>query len=233
LIRFSNFVIRIFHLPQMNLRHWIKDPFPGLSHWAGMVLSIAGLVVLLVLSAGRPWQVVGCAIYGTSLILLYLASALAHTIHGSARLDDLLTRLDCMAIFLLIAGTYTPLCLVTLRGPWGWAMFGAEWGMAALGISILALGRGESKAARTILYLCMAWVVALVAVVPILRVLPPAAISWLAIGGVIYSVGAVVFVLDRPHLWPRRFMAHDLWHVLVLAGSGCHFFVIARFVAAA
>ncbi|HEY8749379.1 MAG TPA: hemolysin III family protein [Tepidisphaeraceae bacterium] len=217
----------------MNLRRCIKDPFPGLSHWVGMLLSVAGLVVLIILSAGRPWHVWGCAIYGASLILLYLASALAHTINGSSRLDDLLTRLDCMAIFLLIAGTYTPLCLVTLRGPWGWGMLAAEWIMAAVGIGTLAVGRGDSKLARTILYLCMAWVVALVAIVPIWRVLPGEAINWLLAGGIIYSVGAVVFILDRPHRWPRWFMAHDLWHVLVLAGSACHYVLIARFVAAA
>ena len=217
----------------MTFLRRIKDPYPGLSHWLGMVLSVAGLVVLLVLSAGRPWRIVGCAIYGASLILLYLASALAHTIRGSEKLDDFLTRLDCMAIFLLIAGTYTPLCLVTFRGPWGWSMLGAEWGMALLGIALLAVGRVESKAIRTILYLCMAWVVALVAVVPIVRTLPPVAVQWLFAGGVIYSVGAVVFILDRPHLWPRRFMAHDLWHTLVLAGSACHYVVIARFVAGA
>ena len=214
------------------LHRRIKDPFPGLSHWAGMVLAIAGLVVLLVLSAGRPWRIVGCAIYGASLILLYLASALAHTIRGSEKLDGLLTRLDCMAIFLLIAGTYTPLCLVTFRGPWGWSMLGAEWGMAALGIALVAFGRGDSKLPRTILYLTMAWIVAIVAVEPIWRLLPAPAIQWLFAGGVIYSVGAVIFVLDRPHLWPRRFMAHDLWHTLVLAGSACHYIVIARFVAA-
>jgi hemolysin III len=197
-----------------------------------MVFSIAGLVVLLVLSGGRPWHVVGCAIYGASLILLYLASALAHTVRGSERVDDLLTRLDCMAIFLLIAGTYTPLCLVTFRGPWGWGMLAAEWGMAAVGIGLLARGRGDAKLPRTILYLVMAWVVALVAVVPISRTLPGPAIEWLFAGGAIYSIGAVIFVLDRPHLWPRRFMAHDLWHTLVLAGSACHYVVIARFVAA-
>ena len=217
----------------MNLRRWIKDPFPGLSHWAGMLLSIGGLITLLVLARGRPWYVASCAIYGTSLILLYLASALAHTVHCSPELEDRLTRLDCMAIFLLIAGTYTPLCLVTLRGPWGWGMLAAEWGMAAAGIGTLAVGKADSKLTRTILYLCMAWVVALVAIVPIWRVLPLAALEWLLAGGLIYSVGAVVFILDRPHLWPRRFMAHDLWHVMVIAGSACHYVLVARFVAAA
>ena len=215
------------------LRRAVKDPFPGLSHLAGMLLSIAGLIVLLALSHGRPWQVAGCAIYGASLILLYLASTLAHSIRASPPLEEILTRFDCMAIFLLIAGTYTPLCLVTLRGPWGWGMLIAEWTMAAMGIAIVATRCFDSRWPRTLLYLFMAWVVALVAVVPIIHVLPVPALGWLLAGGVIYSIGAVVFALDRPHLWPGRFVAHDLWHVLVILGSFCHFIVIARFVAAA
>ena len=211
----------------------IKDPFPGLSHWAGAALSIAGLVVLLTLAAGHSWRIVGCAIYGATLIVLYAASALAHTIHCSPRASDRLTRFDYMAIFLLIAGTYTPLCLVSLRGPWGWGMLAAEWTMAGVGICLVAAGRGSSNWPRTLLYLFMAWVVALVAIGPMSRALPPAALTWLLIGGAVYSLGALVFALDRPHLWPGRFVAHDLWHVLVLLGSGCHFFVILRFVAAA
>jgi hemolysin III len=213
------------------IRRLVKDPFPGLSHWLGVALSILGLIALLALARGRPWQVIGFAIYGGSLILLYLASALAHTIHCSPRAADRLTRLDYMAIFLLIAGTYTPLCLVTLRGPWGWGMLAAEWSMAAAGIATVALGRGNSTWPRTILYLFMAWVVALVAIVPISQTLPRPALEGLLAGGAVYSLGAVVFATDRPHLWPGRFAAHDLWHVLVLLGSACHFLVIFRFVA--
>jgi hemolysin III len=110
-------------------------------------------------------------------------------------------------------------------------MLGAEWTMAAAGILTVAR-RFDSKWPRTLLYLFMAWVVALVAIVPICRMLPAAALQWLLAGGIIYSVGAVVFALDRPHIWPNRFVAHDLWHVLVLLGSACHFVLIARFVAA-
>jgi len=218
--------------PSSLIRRCIKDPFPGLSHWVGAGLSVAGLVFLLTLSAGEAWRVVGCAIYGGTLIVLYAASALAHTIRCSPQASDRLTRFDYVAIFLLIAGTYTPLCLVNLRGPWGWGMLAAEWGMAALGIILVATGKGSSNWPRTVLYLFMAWVVALVAIAPMSRALPAAALAWLLIGGGVYSLGAIVFALDRPHLWPGRFVAHDLWHVSVLLGSGCHFFVILRFVAA-
>lgn len=210
----------------------IKDPFPGLSHWLGLLLSVNGLIALLVLSRGRGWHLAGCAIYGSSLVLLYFASALAHTVRCAPHVEDRLTRFDCMAIFLLIAGTYTPLCLVALRGRWGWSMLIAEWTMAILGIALVSKGHINSKWPRAILYLLMAWAVALVAIMPIWRTLSAPALEWLVAGGVIYSVGAVIFALDRPHLWPGRFMAHDLWHVMVILGSACHFVVIARVVAA-
>ena len=215
-----------------SVRCWIKDPFPGLSHWLGVGLSLAGLVTLLVLARGRPMHVVGFAVYGVSLVLLYLASALAHSVHCSPRNAERLDRLDYMAIFLLIAGTYTPLCLVPLHGPWGWALLVAVWLMAALGITTTLLARRSRTWPRVTLYLCMGWL-AVVAAGELPRVLSPAAISWLLAGGVIYSLGAVVFVTDRPHLWPGRFAAHDLWHVMVLAGSACHFMVMLTLAAPA
>jgi hemolysin III len=198
-----------------------------------MGLSIVGLVALLLAAAGRPWYVVGLSIYGGSLVVLYLASALLHTVHCSPAVEDRLERFDFVAIFLLIAGTYTPLCLVTLRGPWGWSVLGAEWGMAAIGITATLLGQRWPRWLRTSLYALMAWAVALVAIGPLYHAVSSAGIEWLLAGGVIYSVGAVIFATNRPHLWPNRFMAHDLWHCLVLAGSACHFVLIFRFVAMA
>jgi hemolysin III len=105
-----------------RIARFIKDPYCGLSHWVGSLLSIVGLVVLLILADGRPWHVVGFALYGASLIVLYTASALAHSIHCSPETESRLDRFDFAAIFLLIAGTYTPLCLISLRGPWGWTL---------------------------------------------------------------------------------------------------------------
>lgn len=215
------------------IRRCVKDPIPALSHWAGALLALCGTIGLLVLARGRMWHVLGLGVYGLTLVLLYVASGVAHTIRCSAEGEERLTRLDYMAIFLLIAGTYTPLCLVTMRGPWGWGMLAAEWLMAAAGILLITCGRGNATWPRTILYLVMAWIVALVCISPISHALPADALGWLLIGGAIYSVGAIIFATDHPHLWPGRFVAHDLWHLLVLAGSACHFFVIYRFVAAA
>ena len=207
-----------------------KEPFPGISHFVGALLSVAALVALLVRAEGRVWHVVGFAIYGTSLILLYAASALAHSIHCSPKIDERLTRLDYSAIFLLIAGTYTPICLVPLRGAWGWALLAAIWSLAAVGIWSVWVWRNRRTWARTLIYICMGWL-AILAVGEIVRVFTPAALAWLVAGGVVYSAGAVVFVTDRPHLWPGRFMAHDLWHTMVLAGSAFHFMVMLDFVA--
>jgi hemolysin III len=214
----------------MALDRWIKDPFCGISHWVGAGLSLAGLITLLALSHGPGWHAAVLAIYGTSLILLYVCSALAHSVRCSRPADDRLTRLDYATIFLLIAGTYTPVCTIALGGPWGWGVAIGEWVLAAVGVPLVLLGRAQSNVLRTILYLCMGWL-GLIAAVPLLRTFPAGAIAWLLAGGAAYSIGAIIFVVDRPHLWPGRFHAHDLWHTLVLAGSACHFILILLFVA--
>ncbi|MDB5302157.1 MAG: channel protein hemolysin family [Phycisphaerales bacterium] len=213
-----------------DFRRWIKDPFPGLSHFFGALLAVAGLVVLLVVAAGRPWQIVSFSIYGTTLILLYLASGLAHCVYCSPRVEKWLDRFDYIGIYLLIAGTYTPICLITLRGPWGWTILGVEWGMALIGITIVLTGLDYSKPLRTGIYVAMGWM-ALIAAIPTLHALPTTALLWLFGGGAAYSIGAIIFVTDRPHLWPGWFNAHDLWHCLVLTGSACHFIVMVFFVA--
>ncbi|HEX4795409.1 MAG TPA: hemolysin III family protein [Humisphaera sp.] len=216
----------------MHLSRWIKDPFCGLSHWFGAGLSVAGLVFLLLISKGPGWHAAVLALYGTSLIVLYVSSALAHSVKCSQRLEDRLTRLDYAAIFLLIAGTYTPVCTIAVGGAWGWGIVIGEWTLAAIGIPLVLLGRGTSNLARTILYLCMGWL-GVFAAVPVLHALSMSGILWLLAGGAAYSIGAVIFVTDRPNLWPGRFHAHDLWHSLVLVGSVCHFILILSFVASA
>ena len=214
----------------MAIKRWIKDPFCGISHWLGAALSLAGLITLLAMSRGPGWHAAVLAVYGASLIILYVSSALAHSVRCSDRGDDRLTRLDYAAIFLLIAGTYTPVCTIAVGGPWGWSVAIGEWILAAVGVPLVLLGRARSNLLRTILYLCMGWL-GLIAAVPVLRAFPAGAIAWLLAGGAAYSIGAIIFITDRPHLWPGRFHAHDLWHTLVLAGSACHFILILLFVA--
>jgi hemolysin III len=212
-----------------GINRWIKEPYCGLSHAFGAVLALAGLVVLLVIAGGGPWQRAGFAVYGTSMVLLFTASALTHSLHCSARTGSWLDQFDYCAIFLLIAGSYTPICLGPLRGPWGWTLLGLEWGLAAAGIASTLVLRERAAWVRLSLYIVMGWL-AFVAIGPLARALPPAALAWLVGGGVVYTVGAVVFATERPRLWPGRFGSHDLWHTLVLLGAGCHFVAIARYM---
>ena len=212
------------------MRSWLpKEPFCGLSHLLGAVLSAAGLIALLGLSWGKPWHRVAFSIYGASLILLYTASALLHSLPASPQRVEKLLAFDQVAIFFLIAGTYTPLCLVMLRGPWGWALLGVVWSLAVAGAAIRLFGRGVPLWLPQLLYLVMGWLCVL-AYQPLARALSLPAFGWLLAGGMIYSVGAVVYTTERPRLWPGRFGSHDLWHILVLAGSICHFIFMAAFV---
>ena len=202
---------------------FLKHPFSGLSHAAGAVLAIAGLVFLIIQSHGDPWRITSFAVYGATLILLYVASALYHLLPVGPRATDALFGLDRAAIYALIAGTYTPVCLLALPGAWGWSLFGVVWGLAITGILIDVISRRRTPDwLQALLYLATGWL-ALVAIGPLLRSLPWPALACLAGGSLVYTVGAVICVRERPHLRPGVFGAHDLWHVLVLAGSACHF----------
>jgi hemolysin III len=206
----------------LPVRKWIKEPFPGLSHFFGAALSILAMIVLLEASAGKPSRILAFLIYGSCMFILYMASGLTHSVYCSPETGKWLDRFDYMGIYLLIAGTYTPVCLIAMKGIWGWGILSAEWVMAAIGIAAVFFGGGMSNALRAALYVAMGWL-AVVAAVPVLHQLTTPALLWMLGGGVLYSVGAVVFVRNRPNLWPGRFCAHDLWHCMVLGGSGCHF----------
>ncbi|MGO8672040.1 MAG: PAQR family membrane homeostasis protein TrhA [Capsulimonadaceae bacterium] len=206
-------------------RRGISEPFSAISHMVGAALSIAALVVLVVLAHGRPWQVVSFAIYGSTLILLYTASALHHSIRHVEGLE----RLDHAMIYLLIAGSYTPICLIILRGGWGWSIFGVEWGLAITGTCLSLSLKLVPDAIRLGLYIAMGWLIT-IAIVPLRGILTEAEWHWLIAGGVTYTLGAVVFATNWPHIAPGKFHAHDLWHCMVLGGSYCHFMMMLLFV---
>lgn len=211
-------------------RFWIREPFCGLSHLLGAVASVIGCLFLLHRSAGQPVYITaGCLLYGVSLIALYTASGLYHSVWGTPRTMALLQRLDHSAIFLLIAGTFAPLCLITLHGPLGWLLLTVEYMLTLVGV-VLVLGRLRfPHALRVATYLVMGWLSVLV-FGPLQAALPAVGMVLYVAGGLFYSVGTVIFALDRPHLLPGRFSAHDLWHLFVLAGSACHFALISVYV---
>ena len=202
------------------------ERFNGYSHLAGALLAVAGTSVLVLLAAlrGDPWRIVSFSIYGATLCLLYISSTLYHSLRGRAK--GVFRKLDHCAIYLIIAGTYTPFALVTLNGPWGWSIFGAIWGLAAAGIAQeLWLKASGTRLVSLAIYLSMGWL-ALVALVPLTRALSWDGMAWLAAGGIAYTGGIVFYVYDeRFRHW------HGLWHLCVLAGSAAHYVAILRFVA--
>jgi len=195
------------------------------THLMGAVLAAAGAAVLVVLAArlGDPWKIVSFSIYGFMLFALYALSTLYHSTRG--KLKRVLRKLDHCSIYLLIAGTYTPFTLVTLRGAWGWSLFGAIWGLAALGIAQEAwLGKG-ARIFSLVIYVLMGWL-SMIAVQPLIAALTPAGFAWLAAGGLFYTGGMVFYALDE-----KLRHGHGIWHLFVLAGSASHYLAILLYVA--
>ncbi len=197
----------------------------SLTHGAGALLAVAGLVPLALTATaeGGARRIVGCCVFGVTLVLLYATSTLYHAL-THARAKRVLRALDHSAIFLLIAGTYTPFTLVSLRGPWGWSIFGVVWGLALVGVTLRLALRRRPPALFMAIYLAMGWCV-LVALHPLRHALAPSGIALLVTGGVAYS-GGIAF-----YLWRRLRFHHALWHGFVLLGSVFHYFAILLHVA--
>ena len=204
------------------------ERFNGYSHLAGALLALAGSVVLIVLGAmtGNVWKIVSFAIYGASLVLLYSFSTLYHSTRG--RLKNVFRQLDHNSIYLLIAGTYTPFTLVSLRGPWGWSLFGAIWALAAFGIAQeFWLGKSADNGGRKLslaIYLLMGWIV-VIATIPLIHAITLSGFAWVAAGGLVYTAGVAFYVYDEKFAhW------HGIWHLFVIGGSVLHYFAIALYV---
>jgi hemolysin III len=201
------------------------ERFNSITHLIGSVLALAGASALITLAAqrGGATRITAVAIYGAMLFILYLSSTLYHSFRGKAK--QIFHVFDHCSIYLLIAGTYTPLTLITLRGKWGWWMFGVVWTLAILGVLKDAFFHGRYRAASVVLYILMGWLV-VVAFTPLKLALPPAAISLLITGGLAYTVGVVFFAMSKKVAY-----THGVWHLFVIVGSVCHFVAVARYVA--
>jgi hemolysin III len=209
----------------------IKDPVSSLTHFIAALLSIAGLVLLICSSVfnATVWHVVTFSIFGASLILLYTASSVYHFLNISEKITKILRKVDHMMIFILIAGTYTPICLIPLRGPWGWSLFGSIWGLALIGIFIKMFYNNLPRWISTIIYILMGWLV-IIAIYPLIKTVPVPAVLWLVSGGIIYTLGALIYGLKWPKFNSKIFGFHEIFHLFVMGGSFCHYWLMYRYV---
>lgn len=210
----------------------LRDPFSGLSHLAGALLSICGLVVLVYCAAvyqGKFTYVFSSAVFGVSLLLLYTASAIYHLLPLSPRGIGVLRRIDHMMIFVLIAGTYTPICLIPLRGAWGYTLLAGEWLLAIGGFFLKIFCMQAPRWLSTLIYVLMGWLVA-VAFWPLLQTVPAGGVFWLVLGGVFYTAGAVLYAIKWPDIIPGRLGFHEIFHLFIMAGSICHFRLVMKYI---
>jgi hemolysin III len=208
----------------------MREPVSGLSHLTGAILSAAGLIVLVVLTASSPAKLISMIVFGVSMILLYAASAALHLVQAPPRVMLWLKRFDHAAIYALIAGTYTPFCYNLLTGRWRWGLLGTIWALAVVSIFSKLAFHTRSSGRGTLLYIGMGWL-GVIATPQIIHALPPGGIALLVGGGLAYSLGAIIYSLDDPLNRPRYFNLHDLWHLFVITGSGLHFAAVLVYMA--
>jgi hemolysin III len=202
------------------------ERFNSITHLAGSLIALGGAVALVFVAAGGDGRrLTALSIYGASLFILYLSSTMYHSLRGPAK--RVFHVLDHCSIYILIAGTYTPLTLVTLRGVWGWSLFAVIWLLAVIGIIKDALFHGRFRVVSVLLYVAMGWL-AVVAFGPLRQALPPEAITWLIAGGIVYTAGIAFFAMSR-----RVPYTHGIWHLFAIGGSVCHYVMIWQFIARA
>jgi hemolysin III len=205
-------------------QHHIEEIANSVTSGIGLVMSLAGLVALVMLAFARGdgWHIVGCGVYGATLVALYAASTLYHSVQ-KPRLKRIFLAADQVAIYLLIAGTYTPFMLVNLRGRWGWTLLAIVWTLSIFGIGFRVIFAERRKAVTMALYVAIAWM-AIIAVKPIFATVPLGGLAWIGVGGLAYMTGLVFFA------WDRLPFNHTIWHLFVMVGSGCHYFAVMFYV---
>ncbi|MCE1253750.1 MAG: hemolysin III family protein [Anaerolineae bacterium] len=208
----------------------MREPVNGLTHLFAAIAALIGVLVLLVLARDNILRQGALLIYGISLVLMFSASAAYHLADGGAGLMQRLRKMDHSAIYLLIAGTYTPICLYFFSGFWQWGLLSIVWGMALAGVIIKIFILKAPRWINAGIYLVMGWL-CIMAFKEMISSMPPAALAWLLAGGLFYSIGAVVYMLKKPNFYPGYFGFHELWHIFVILGALSHFILIAFFIA--
>jgi hemolysin III len=206
------------------------ERFNTVSHLFGACFALVGAALLISQAAvqGDPWKIVGLSVYGLSLVLLFVSSSLHHGLDGSPRLNEVLRTLDYDSVFFLIAGTVTPLVLVLFRNTFGWTVFGAVWAIATLGIVWRSVWRQLPKYVTNTLYIALGWLTVLLVGADV--TLPLGALALMAAGGLVYSAGFVVFVIEKPNPRPGVFGFHEIWHLLVVVAAALHYLLMYFYV---
>ena len=217
-----------------TIKKHVKDPGSAITHFIGMLMAVFAAVPLIIKATHEPSPiyVVSIAIYAASLILLYAASTTYHTFDRSEKINTILKKIDHMMISVLIAGSYTPICLLVLGGRLGIILLAIVWSIAIAGILIKAFWVYCPKWVSSVLYIGMGWLCVL-AFMPIIHALPKAGFGWLLAGGIIYTIGGVIYALKLPifNAKHKNFGSHEIFHVFIMLGSACHFIVMYCFVA--
>ena len=212
----------------------VKDPGSALTHFIAMIMAIVAATPLLLKAAGDAgrYRITALSIFILSMIGLYAASTIYHTLDISPKINQLLRKIDHMMIFILIAGTYTPICMIVLGDSTGWSLLCLVWGIAIVGILINALWITCPKWFSSIIYIAMGWVCVL-AITKILDAMPRAGFGWMLAGGLIYTIGGVIYALKLPFFNSRHknFGSHEIFHLFVMGGSLCHYVMMYQFVA--
>ena len=207
-----------------------RDPISGLTHLAAAVVAACGVVILLLLGHDDPIKAISLAIYGLSLVLMFSASATYHLVKATPEVIRVLRKVDHSSIYLLIAGSYTPICVHFLRGFWQWGFLEIIWGMALIGVAIKIFIINAPRWLTAGIYLLMGWM-SILGIPEMAVAMPVSALIWLVIGGLFFTLGAVVYIRKKPDFYPRFFGFHELWHIFVILGCACHFIVIVTFIA--
>ncbi|WP_102399275.1 PAQR family membrane homeostasis protein TrhA [Haloimpatiens massiliensis] len=209
----------------------MREPVSGLTHLLGVGLSILGLILLIhnSLVFSKPYYIPGFVIFGVSSILLYTASSVYHLLSVQEKIIKVLRRVDHSMIYILIAGTYTPICLIALKGTLSKVLFITIWTLAAVGIMLKIFWFNAPRWLSTLFYVIMGWI-AVIAIYPLWKTLSPSGIFWLIAGGLSYTIGAVIYATKRPRIASKIFGFHEIFHLFVMLGSFCHFWMMLKYV---
>lgn len=203
----------------------MREPVNSLTHWAGAVLALAGLIALLIVGWSTPAKIISLLIYGISLIAMFSASATYHMVHAKDKVLLILRKIDHSAIFLLIAGTYTPFCVNAFDGFWKWGMLSIVWTLAVIGIIVKVFYIKAPRWLNAGIYVVMGWL-CVGAAGQMLATLPTWVFAWLLAGGIIYTLGAIVYITKVFNFWPGVFGFHEVWHIFVMLAAAAHFVAV-------